>query len=197
MLSVEALAQQLHELKHTGAEEMLGRLRQLVEEQGVVGELPKVLAYLEKREGQMQYVRFREEGWPIGSGSGESANKLVVEARLKGAGMHWAVQNVNPMLALRNAVCNDRWVEVWGQIEAEQRRQVQVRREERRRQRRPQPVPGAACRAKGGAVAQGVAPVPAPQPTVRECAPDGRPAADHPWRRAWSRRRQGEAARTV
>jgi hypothetical protein len=197
VLSVEALAQQLHELKHTGAEEMLGRLRQLVEEQGVVGELPKLLAYLEKREGQMQYVRFREEGWPIGSGSGESANKLVVEARLKGAGMHWAVQNVNPMLALRNAVCNDRWVEVWGQIEAEQRRQVQVRREERRRQRRPQPVPGAACRAKGGAVAQGVAPVPAPQPTVRECAPDGRPAADHPWRRAWSRRRQGEAARTV
>jgi hypothetical protein len=30
----------------------------------------------------------------------ESANKLVVEDRLKGAGMHWADANVNPLLAL-------------------------------------------------------------------------------------------------
>jgi len=35
------------------------------------------------------------------SGSGESANKLVVEARLKGAGMRWGRQNVDPMLVLR------------------------------------------------------------------------------------------------
>ncbi|MCA1598176.1 MAG: ISKra4 family transposase, partial [Chloroflexi bacterium] len=96
----------------------------------------------------MQYARFRAAGWPIGSGSGESANKLVVEARLKGAGMHWADQNVNPMLALRNAVCNDRWGEVWRQIEAEQRRQVRARRAERRRQRTPQSSPVAACRAE-------------------------------------------------
>jgi|GEM_PF-6052956 hypothetical protein len=43
----------------------------------------------------------------------ESANKLVVEARLKGASMHWQRQNVNPMLALRNGVCNERWLETW------------------------------------------------------------------------------------
>ena len=35
----------------------------------------------------MQYPTYQEAGWPIGSGSVESANKLVVEARLKGAGM--------------------------------------------------------------------------------------------------------------
>jgi len=43
----------------------------------------------------------------------ESANKLVVEARLKGAGMHWGRQHVNPMLVLGNAVCNQRWPETW------------------------------------------------------------------------------------
>ncbi|MSP14427.1 MAG: hypothetical protein EXR62_15925, partial [Chloroflexi bacterium] len=43
-------------------------------------------------------------------------NKLVVQARLKGAGMHWARQHVNPMLALRNVVCNDRWEEAWREI---------------------------------------------------------------------------------
>lgn len=29
-------------------------------------------------------------GYPVGSGCVESANKLVGETRLKGAGMHWA-----------------------------------------------------------------------------------------------------------
>ena len=43
----------------------------------------------------------------------ESANKLVVEARLKGPGMHRARKNVDPMLALRTVVCSDRWEEVW------------------------------------------------------------------------------------
>jgi hypothetical protein len=40
------------------------------------------LAYLEKREAHMQYPTYQETGWPIGSGMVESANKLVVEARL-------------------------------------------------------------------------------------------------------------------
>jgi hypothetical protein len=197
LLSGEALAQELHDLKHGGPDEVLARLRQLVEAQAAAGELPKLLAYLEKRAGQMQYAHFRAAGWPIGSGSGESANKLVVEARLKGAGMHWAEQNVNALLALRNAVCNDRWGEVWGQIEAEQRRQVRVRRAERRRQRRSQPPPVTVCCAERPGEGQEVAPAPPPQVARRERAPAGRPAADHPWRRAWSRRRQGEEARTA
>ena len=35
------------------------------------------------------------------------------KARLKGVGMRWGRQNVNPMLVLRNAVCNRRWHETW------------------------------------------------------------------------------------
>src|SRR5260370_16495104 len=61
----------------------------------------------------MQYPTYQAAGWPLGSGSVESANKLVVEARLKGAGMRWGRQNVNPMLVLRNAVCNRRWHQTW------------------------------------------------------------------------------------
>jgi hypothetical protein len=68
-------------------------------------------SYLEKRETQMDYPSFQEQGWPIGSGMVESGNKLVVEARLKGAGMHWKRANVNPLLGLRNIVCSDRWSE--------------------------------------------------------------------------------------
>ena len=192
--SAEALRQDLHDLKHAGADEVLARLRTLVAEQGQSGEVGKQLAYLEKRAAQMEYARFREEGWPIGSGSGESANKLVVEARLKGAGMHWDEQNVNPMLALRNAVCNARWEEVWRQIEGEQRRQLQVRRKERRRQRTPQPSAEAVCRADRRGAPQAAPPALPSPPALAERAHDGRPAPDHPWRRAWSLRRQREQA---
>jgi hypothetical protein len=69
------------------------------------------LAYLEKRKQQTQYPLFQAQGWPIGSGSVESGNKLVVAARLKGSGMHWAKVQVNPLLALRNIICSDRWKE--------------------------------------------------------------------------------------
>jgi hypothetical protein len=57
----------------------------------------------------MHYPQCIADGWPIGRGMAESANKLVGEDRLKGAGMHSAEANVNGLLALRNAVCNDRW----------------------------------------------------------------------------------------
>src|SRR5260221_14162840 len=80
-----------------------------------VSVVAETLSYLEKRTAQMQYPAFQAEGWPIGSGMVESANKGVVEARLKGAGMHWSRLSVNPLLALRNAVCNDRLAEAWEQ----------------------------------------------------------------------------------
>jgi hypothetical protein len=76
-------------------------------------EVREHLGYFHKRVAHMDYPHFRQHGWPIGSGSVESANKLVVEARLKGAGMHWEPTNVNSMLALRNGVCNERWEETW------------------------------------------------------------------------------------
>src|SRR5207302_10947320 len=107
------LTKQLHELKHNGPSQVLADLHGLVAKHPDVKELTDHLAYLEKREAQMQYPTFQAAGWPIGSGCVESANKVVVEARLKGAGMHWERDNVNPMLVLRNAVCNGRWDETW------------------------------------------------------------------------------------
>jgi hypothetical protein len=76
----------------------------------------------------MAYPTFHAHGWPISSGPVESGNKLVVEARLKGAGMYWARASVNPMLTLRNAVCNDRWAEAWQQSSEQIRREGLVRR---------------------------------------------------------------------
>jgi hypothetical protein len=100
------------------------------------------LGYLEKRRAQVEYAAFAAAGYPLGSGPVESANKLVVEARLKGAGMHWAPAHVNPMVALRTIACGDRWAEAWPQLAAQQRRQARARAAARRP--RPAPAPAAA-----------------------------------------------------
>lgn len=177
----------LHDLKHQGPEGVLERLRRLIQEQATSEELTTQLNYLQKRTAQMRYPQFQSEGWPIGSGMVESANKLVVEDRLKGAGMHWADGNVNPLLALRNAVCNDRWEEVWAQIEQGQRQHQILQRRARQHRRRLTPTSTQPARASAAA------PCTAPPAAPAAAAPrigDGRPAANHPWRKAWSIRQQ-------
>ena len=98
----------LHRLKNQGPARVLRHVNWLAARYPSPTMQEKV-TYLQKREAHMQYPTYQAAGWPIGSGSVESANKLVVEARLKGAGMRWGRHNVNLMLVLRNAVCNREW----------------------------------------------------------------------------------------
>jgi hypothetical protein len=112
------LKEHLHQLKHEGPKKLLLEMQKLQKKYPQDKPITGNYAYLKKREKQIQYPTFQAQGWPIGSGIVESGNKLVVEARLKGAGMHWAEQHVNPMLALRNIICSDRWQDEWPKIEA-------------------------------------------------------------------------------
>lgn len=185
LLSATQLVEMRHVLKAQGAAAVIPQLRTLIATALDSTEVAGSLAYLESRQAQMDYSRFVAEGWPIGSGIVESANKLVVEDRLKGAGMHWAEANVNPMLALRNAVCNDRWDESWAVIEREQRGQMSARRQERCRTR-------VAARVKEVPARTAAPPAPV-RPFVRPLEPEVK-SAQHPWKRAWSIRRQCELA---
>ena len=121
------VSERLHQLKHAGPAELLTEFRNLQKEHPDEKAVSGNLAYLEKREKQMQYPQFQAQGWPIGSGIVESGNKLVVEVRLKGSGMHWADTNVNPMLALRTILCSDRWKEEWPKIETRLRQKESQR----------------------------------------------------------------------
>lgn len=146
----------------------------------------QTLGYFVSRLDQMQYPAFVTAGYPIGSGAVESAGKLVVQARLKGSGMRWSRPNLDPMVALRTVVCSHRWAEAWPKIHRHLREQEAHRRHLRWLRRHP-PSP--------------VAP-PAPAPLAPNLAllrsaakkfragrphpprfKDGRPTADHPWRR--------------
>jgi hypothetical protein len=126
----------------------------------------QVRAYLASRKDQLAYAHFVALGYPIGSGAVESANKLVVEARLKGSGMHWSPAQVSPMLALRGMHCSGQWEAAWPALTAQWRRQT-MRPPRHPPQRRPLALPATAF-------------TPAPAPPPR--APVRRPAATHPWR---------------
>ena len=79
-------------LKHRGPRSLLRMSQRLPSDLTELAGVRERLSYLRKREELMQYPQFRRQGWPIGSGMVESANKLVVEARLKGAGMRFRTQ---------------------------------------------------------------------------------------------------------
>jgi hypothetical protein len=181
----------LHRLKHKGPQRVLSHLSRLGQRCSDP-EIGKKLQYLFTRSSQMQYPTYQAAGWPIGSGIVESANKLVVVARLKGAGMHWKRENVNPMLILRNTVCNERWEETW-QIRMKHQQQSQKREREEHIQTRlaqaearllllllrcSSPKPRPMEQATPPAVSQTTA---APTPVT---VGPRRPAATHPWRRA-------------
>lgn len=66
----------------------------------------RLLAYLERHAPRMEYRQRRAQGYHIGSGVVEAACKSVVQARLKGVGMHWSEAGAEAMLHLRADWCS-------------------------------------------------------------------------------------------
>lgn len=71
------------------------------------------LGYIFNNRSRMRYKQFRAAGYPIGSGTVESACKLVMQERMKQAGMRWSRDGAQAMLALRSVLLSERWDELW------------------------------------------------------------------------------------
>jgi hypothetical protein len=76
-------------------------------------EVRQAVGYFFANRRRMRYRWFRQQGYPVGSGTVESACKVVVEGRLKQGGMLWSRTGAQAMLALRSTVLSDRWDKVW------------------------------------------------------------------------------------
>lgn len=157
----------LEELAHGDPEVVVGELG-IIEDLLGLEAVRAARTYLQERMDKIRYRECRDQGLPIGSGSVESANKTVVEVRLKRAGCRWAVANVDPMLTLRTVLKSHRWDERWPAL----CRSLQPRHRSRATTRPPDSSP----------------PTPAPvTPTVASTPPrektiiDGRPTRKHPW----------------
>lgn len=169
-----------HRLKHEPPQQTLGNLR-LLQQKAKTDEqraqIDSALLYLQSRLSMLDYAHFRQHDWPIGSGSVESGQKVVVQRRMKGAGMRWAEQHLDPMLALRNLVCNGRWEEGWQQIELFHQEQATIKRIHAADAKQPPPaapITFKALKAAGLLPEDEQADDLPPKPAT--------PSADHPWR---------------
>ncbi|MGH2478249.1 MAG: ISKra4 family transposase [Ktedonobacteraceae bacterium] len=182
VLPSDWLPKQLHELKHHGPSAVLREVERLRDQHPELEEVRTKVSYLQKRESRMQYPQYQAAGWPIGSGIVESGNKVVMQARMKGPGMHWEPAHVNPLLALRTSACNDRWDEATAsahthlfQQRLEQRRTHQIQRYERRL--RPLLVRVLLLKSRSTPLALSLVPSPL------QSSGSSRPSATHPWRK--------------
>jgi hypothetical protein len=71
------------------------------------------LTFLQNNAHIMEYKRFRDNGWPIGSGPVEGACKNIVKQRLCRSGMRWSIPGGQTILTLRSIVKSNRWNEFW------------------------------------------------------------------------------------
>jgi hypothetical protein len=71
--------------------------------------------YFERHKRRMQYLEFREDGLPIGSGTVESGVKQFKQ-RLTGTGMRWLLDNANRMIILRSAILGQDFDDLWAKI---------------------------------------------------------------------------------
>ena len=80
-----------HILRHDpkGVDRVIDSLRYLLRMGRGSAEIRKALGYFRNTRSRMNYYHIAKEGYPIGSGEVEAANKMLVTHRLKRSGQRW------------------------------------------------------------------------------------------------------------
>lgn len=73
-------------------------------------------AYFETRQLKMDYPRFRQAGFPIGSGTVESGVNTVIHHRMKRQGRGWKHDNAQAMLAALSVLHSNRFLHTWQRL---------------------------------------------------------------------------------
>lgn len=107
-----------HELKHSGGAVVLATLQglDLSGHPAATCEVHRrVTQYLANNLHRMDYPHYRRQGWPIGSGSVESACKTVIDQRLNGTGRRWGTEGTDSVSHLRALFLSEegQWDAFW------------------------------------------------------------------------------------
>lgn len=74
--------------------------------------------YINNNKERINYKELKQKGYYIGSGAIESANKMVIQQRMKQSGMRWGMVGGQDIATLRTKHESDRWEEVIDVINA-------------------------------------------------------------------------------
>jgi hypothetical protein len=92
----------------------MGRIHKIIAVLNKQG-FAKFATYFERHQRRMQYLEFREEGLPIGSGTVESGVKQFKQ-RLSGTGMRWHPNNLQRMLVIRASSLGHDFDNLWHMV---------------------------------------------------------------------------------
>ena len=81
----------------------------LPEEEKLPANVVNLRTYINNNIDRIDYPSYKEKGYFVGSGAIESANKVILQRRLKQAGMRWNVPQAQSVLSLRAKVESSRW----------------------------------------------------------------------------------------
>ena len=84
-------------------------LNQLPEDEKLPAGVVNLRTYMTNNIDKINYPEYKTKGYFVGSGAIESANKVVVQRRLKQAGMRWSVDGAQAVLTLRAKVESKLW----------------------------------------------------------------------------------------
>ena len=102
-----------------GVSKVIVALRYLLRKGRGSEEIRKVLGYFRNNRNnrsRMNYYHLAEEGYPIGSGEVEAANKMLVTHRLKRSGQRWGRDGGQGVLAFRALLKSDRFNRAWAMV---------------------------------------------------------------------------------
>lgn len=95
-------------------EKILSKLEQY---KGAENDGGKLYTYIDNHKTSMNYKEYRDKGYFVGSGASESANKYVMQNRMKLEGMRWNIETGQGMLALKTRYEGRCWDEVQSIVE--------------------------------------------------------------------------------
>jgi hypothetical protein len=84
-------------------------LSMLPESEKLPSNVVNLRTYLENNREKIDYPKYKENGFFVGSGAIESANKVILQRRLKQSGMRWSVLGAQYILTLRCKVESGLW----------------------------------------------------------------------------------------
>ena len=103
----------LHELRHGQQERVLKEIARMKPPKGQRGRtVRQEKNYFAGQSGRMNYKEIADRGWPIGSGSVESACRQS-QCRFKRPGQFWTQLGLRHLCALDEARHNDHWDALW------------------------------------------------------------------------------------
>jgi hypothetical protein len=107
------VAAQLLDILSSRTETVIQRLQETASKLGqdnqAAGTLGRVAAYLRRNLPYMDYARYLQQGWPIGTGVIEGTCRHLVKDRMELSGMRWSMSGAEAILALRSVNENGDW----------------------------------------------------------------------------------------